>query len=328
MSDVYPSDALLSQLEDAARLPDAKARQALAWRLVMQSTANADGGVVRDYAVDNGLVVQLADRAGSSKQGPLASQSWVNPCDGSEMVWIPPGPFLRGKKREKVTAPGFSLARHPVTIAQFAKFLAESGYHPPAWHPRSDLFLANWGQTVYSTQSTAYKPPEGMEKHPVTWVSFVDALFYCRWAGMTLPTEWLWEKAARGPDGRRYPWGEPAPSEAGEEIANVGTDGTVEVGSYPRTRSVYGCEDLIGNVAEWCQRIEEDKPDLLPPPLAGIGPPEDPEAIVVEAVRGSCYLRTDEARMAAWHRRRLSRTRRNQWVGFRPACLLGVRPGA
>src|SRR4051812_41292692 len=115
MSEVYPSDALVTQLEEAMRLPDAGQRVALAWRVVTQSSANPDGGVVRDMAIDNGLVVMLGDKPGRSASGPLASQSWVNPCDGSEMIWIPPGQLLLGKRREKVTVPGFSLARYPVT---------------------------------------------------------------------------------------------------------------------------------------------------------------------------------------------------------------------
>src|SRR5262245_59723687 len=123
MSEVYPSDVLVSQLEEAMRLGDAKERTARAWRLVMQATANPDGGVVNDLAIDNGLVVLLGDKPGRSAAGPIASQSWVNPCDGSEMIWVPPGPFLRGKNREKVSVPGFSLARHPVTNEQFSRFL-------------------------------------------------------------------------------------------------------------------------------------------------------------------------------------------------------------
>lgn len=317
MSDDYPSAALLRQLQEAMRQADPKERAARAWRLVVQATANTDGGIVQDFATDNGLVVPLVEQRVRTEQGPRDSQAWLNPCDGSEMVWIPTGPFLYGKKRQKATLPGFSLARHPVTNAQFKRFLGETGYQPPAWHPRGDLFLAHWD---------AGKPPAGQEGHPVTWVSFVDALHYCRWAGLSLPTEWQWEKAARGPDGRRYPWGDELPSEAAGELVNVRSDGTCAVGSYPRTRSVYGCQDLIGNVAEWCQTTADDRPDEVPPPLPAMGPPEDPEAIVLRVVRGSCYLRTDERRMSAWKRRRLSMTRRNGWVGFRPACGMEVRP--
>ena len=85
----------------------------------------------------------------------------------------------------------------------------------------------------------------------MVWVSYIDALPYCRWAGLTLPTEWLWEKAARGRDGRPYPWGNALA--VGGASANVRCDGHSPVGSYPRTRTAYGCEDMIGNVSEWCQ---------------------------------------------------------------------------
>src|SRR3954451_7432049 len=171
MSQTYPSDALVSQLEEAMRLPHQAERIALAWRLVTQASANADGGVVRDMAIDNGLVVLLGDRPGKSASGPLASQSWVNPCDGSEMIWIPPGPFLRGKQRERVEVPGFSLARHPVTCEQFARFIEETGYHPPSWHPQNDLFLANWNDTVSVGVAPPPNPAEGPDKYPATWVS-------------------------------------------------------------------------------------------------------------------------------------------------------------
>jgi serine/threonine-protein kinase len=317
MTEAYPSAPLLAQLEEALHEANPTVKAARAWRLVMQATANPDAGVVQDFATDNGLVVPLGQMRVRTEQGPRETLAWTDPCDGSEMVWIPPGPFLHGTKRQKATVPGFSLARHPVTNAQFKRFLDETKYTPPSWHPRNDLFLMHWQEG---------NPPAGQEAHPVTWVSFVDALYYCRWAGLTLPTEWLWEKAARGRDGKRYPWGDQMPWEAKAELINVRSDGTVPVGSYPRTRSIYGCQDLVGNVAEWCQTTDGDNPELIPAPLAAVGPPEDPEKIVVEAVRGSCYLRTDERRMATWHRRRLSRTRRNGWVGFRPACLMPVRP--
>ena len=86
-----------------------------------------------------------------------------------------------------------------ITNAQFANFLAATGYTPHQEHPDNELFLQHWGEEG---------PPRGLEQHPVVWVSYLDAVAYCQWAGLTLPTEWLWEKAARGPDGRPYPWGD------------------------------------------------------------------------------------------------------------------------
>jgi formylglycine-generating enzyme required for sulfatase activity len=312
--DDFPSAAVLAELQKAMRSRGAARRKARCWRLVMEAAGNSDFGVVHDFALEQGLIA-APEVPKRGQQGPHAGASWVNPCDGSEMIWIPEGPFLVGRKKTRVTLPGFSLARHPVTNAQFKQFLDESGYEPPKWHPRNDLFLADWRRGA---------PLKRAEQHPVTYVSFHDALAYCAWAGLTLPTEWQWEKAARGPDGRPYPWGDTSPADA--ELAHVRAAGTCPVGQYGRTRSPYGCEDLIGNVAEWCCMTPDDEPTHQPSPKAIVVVPKE-EAIELQAVRGSCYLRTAAARMVSRQRRRLSATRRNSWVGLRPACLLAYRPG-
>jgi serine/threonine-protein kinase len=94
------------------------------------------------------------------------------------------------------------------------------------------------------------------------------------------------------------------------------------VGQYPRTRSAYGCEDMVGNVSEWCQPAVSDDVGAFPSCVPSL--PADTAGYA--PVRGSCFLRTDSRKMPSWHRRRLALTRRNQWVGFRPALFLPCRP--
>jgi serine/threonine-protein kinase len=303
MSEPTVGDLLL-ELEKVRRVKDGARRALDAWRLVTRAYGLKDWQVVVDYAVENGLVEPFVAAA------PVL---WTNPIDGSEMVFIPPGPFYVGSKKQPAVSAGFSLARHPVTNTQFRRFFVQTSYDPPP-ESEPELFLSHWSNL------------ERLENHPVVWVSFVDALAYCRWAGLALPTEWLWEKAARGPDGRSNPWGEASPFVSRtEKLANVASQGTCAVGSYPRMRTPYGCEDMIGNVSEWCQMINGDDFGHVPQNWPDLTPKKRNEPVYA-AVRGSCFLRTDHLRMRAWHRRRLSVYRRNQWVGLRPACFLPCAP--
>jgi formylglycine-generating enzyme required for sulfatase activity len=159
------------------------------------------------------------------------------------MVDIPAGPFTMGADRgnpdegpaHQVDVPAFKIDKFEVTNADFAAFVKATGYQTDA---------ENRGASrVWRDE---YK--EGKDNHPVVRVTWNDAVAYCKWLGKRLPSEAEWEKAARGPEGFRYPWGNDwdATKVNGKES---GLRGTTAVGSYPPNG--YGLFDMAGNVWEW-----------------------------------------------------------------------------
>lgn len=305
--------SLLARLEGVEG-PDDAARFAAAWRVLAHAPEGDDEfDVGLDLAMERGLIpTEFGGLVRGRCEGFDRAASWVNPLDGSEMIWVAPGPFHVGEDRRRCDGPGFFLARRPVTNGQFRRFLDETNFGSTSPAHSTGGLLSHWrGGPI----------PEGKERHPVVWVSFLDALHYCQWAGLALPTEWLWEKAARGPEGRIYPWGDHPPTGAFPRpyrLAQVRAEDTCDVGSFPRARSPYGCEDLIGNVSEWCWASDPDDAGHWPHGRI----PAEPSAVSptdLSAVRGSAFLRQTHSRMTAHHRRLLGPTRRNRWVGFRPA---------
>jgi serine/threonine-protein kinase len=301
-----PSAQTMVALEALTKKKADKKRAAEAWRLVTSAAANPDFHAVLDFARENELVLPC------EQTDPNAPNiTWTNPIDDSEMVWIPAGKFIYGTQGKTAECAGFSLARWPVTNQQFAYYVGACWPVSPI--PEDSLFLSHF---------TKDGPPKNKENHPVTFVTLFDALEYCKWAGMTLPTEWMWEKAARGPEGRPYPWGDGFNS----KLAHCNAASTCEVGKFAHVRSPYGCEEMTGNVSEWCYPLPAKSPVGAFPPVGEAPEVPAPSKTVHVVVRGGCYLRGSATAMKASHRRNLSMTRRNKWVGFRPACLLPVRP--
>jgi len=162
--------------------------------------------------------------------------------DRTSMVLISAGAFLMGREDaspdeqpiHSVVLDAFYLDRYEVTVADYAKFLKSGDVDPPfLWQEAQD--------------------GKNHEK-PVLGVDWYDAAAYCRWLGKRLPTEAEWEKAARGTDGRIYPWGNGPPTSDhgnfGHETAR-GYAAVAEVGSFEKGQSPYGIHDLAGNVWEW-----------------------------------------------------------------------------
>ena len=181
-----------------------------------------------------------------------------------ELVRVAAGNFLFGAtepdRAHEVTQRALHLGeywigRAPVTNAQFARFVEATHYRTSA----EELGFARvWaGGRWVDVEKAYWRRPEGPRSsiddrlhHPVVSVSWFDAQAYCEWAGLRLPSEKEWEKAARGPDGRPYPWGSARPDTT---RANYGASrGTTPVGQYsPAGDSPYGLTDVAGNVWEW-----------------------------------------------------------------------------
>jgi len=186
-------------------------------------------------------------------------------------VEIPEGPFIMGELEEQheVTLPTFYIARFPVTKGQFRAFAKDTGFLPGA----SECL-------------------QGPGNHPVVWVSWYEAVEYCNWLGrklramatdklqkehlnkgerrfwtnlqdetitVTLPSEAEWEKAARGTEGRRYPWGRERPdldrANYGACFGEAAIGTTSPVGCFPRGATPEGIEDLAGNVWEYTRTL-------------------------------------------------------------------------
>jgi formylglycine-generating enzyme required for sulfatase activity len=154
---------------------------------------------------------------------------------GIELIKVPEGDFIHGfgGEKERRYLPAYRIMKFPVTVGQFRKFGAATGAtmpSPPEW---------GW-----------------LENHPMVKVSWHDAMAFAAWAGLTLPSADEWEKAARGNDGRMYPWGNDRDATKCRNSAlGHKAGGTSAVGQYPAGASPYGVQDLAGNVSEWCESV-------------------------------------------------------------------------
>ena len=186
--------------------------------------------------------------APSALHSPPVPQIKINPIDGAEMVWIPEGEFIMGSNRPNTNAvpkrhvwlDGFWMYKHAVTCAQYQKFCVTAKHIMPP------------------ELSSGWQP-----KYPIVQVSWFDALAYCQWAGVQLPSEAHWEKAARGIDERIYPWGNTwDPGMCCNSTMSIKTkpvDVDCSIGA-----SSYGILNMSGNVWEWCQDQYEKASNQTP----------------------------------------------------------------
>ncbi|MCP4550392.1 MAG: SUMF1/EgtB/PvdO family nonheme iron enzyme, partial [bacterium] len=264
----------------------------------------ADGAL---NAVERAEAGNVLDQLGDPRFDP---ENWYLPDDGSMgFVEIPAGKFFMGEgsERHEVDLSPYAISKYPVTAAQYKAFAKDVGREQ----------YEDWDE--YNR----------WDNHPAVVVSWDDALAYCEWLSeklkdddffVTLPTEAQWEKAARGTDERRYPWGnnEIDPKKANYDETGIG--GTSPVGCFPKDKSPYDAFDMAGNVLEWCMDssdygFETDTyVDGLKDPVCKKG--------AYRVVRGGAWGDGAESCRAAY-RRRGAPDDRFQNLGFRLVRLPG-----
>ena len=221
-----------------------------------------------------------------------------------------PVAFKDESPAHQVTLSAFSMAKYPVTVGEFALFIAQEGYQTERY------WSAGGFQDFQAPEEWEDQLP--FKSRPVANVSWYEAMAFSQWAGCQLPTEAQWERAARGLESRRYPWGDEAPlAEQINFIENNKTSGRTPVGIFPLGTSPEGITDLVGNVWEWCRdgRRKYERSAVHDP----VGPD-----VGSRCVRGGCwYYNARSVRCA--YRLEAPPESRYEYLGFR---LVRVQDGS
>lgn len=249
----------------------------------------------------------------------------------AQLVTVPGGEFTRGSQEQSdefmvlaglrqgslsYTVPPltvllreFQIGKTPVTVGMYQEFVAANPHYKSAWAQRA-------GQMPLAPAGGVWKGRWwGLEAHPMVNVSWDDADAFAAWAGLSLPTEAQWEKAARGTDGRRFPWGT-AWSESRCQCSHKvlgDSDGTAAVGNFPTGASPYGALDMAGNVWEWCADWYLPDYYLSAPTTDPKGPPTGTERVI----RGGSWRNHFSGDFRCANRERSQPTQKNILIGFR-----------
>lgn len=290
----------------------------------------------------------LAARSQSLSERTLRRQTTPAAPD-PPMLQIPGGDYPVGLDNgpadaapaHVVTLEPFLIDQFEVTNAQFAAFLTTLGVAPVADAPAGAISAAAFAAADaarFAEGSEGEEAPEllialddennrigivdgrfapepGFEEHPVAESTWLGARDFCAWRGARLPTEVEWEAAARGVDGRTYPWGEAAPSPE-QAVFGRGSGETDAVGAHPAGATPDGVHDLAGNLQEWTSTLYRPYPY---DPTDGREDPDDPGERVTRG--GDHVYDSAPATLTAYHRTGFSRLpgRGHRHIGFRCA---------
>jgi formylglycine-generating enzyme required for sulfatase activity len=233
------------------------------------------------------------------------------------------GIFFAEVPQHTVKLKRFGIMRTEVTNAEYKAFIDAGGYaHAEYWGELTSMKGLNADAVGFALVETLVDQtghvgpatwsngtfPSGQGAHPVEGVSYFEAAAYARWKKARLPTEAEWEYAARGADGRTYPWGNQA--EVWLKVATAQTS-TTPVGSVREDTSAFGLFDMARNVAEWTASVYAPYPDS---PLPALESPDQNFGVA----RGGMVGSAGDQMRTTW-RRRLSRLERRAGVGLRLA---------
>jgi formylglycine-generating enzyme required for sulfatase activity len=252
-----------------------------------------------------------------------------------QVARIPAGEFAMGSEEgddderppHVIYIDDFCLGTFPVTNAEYAQFINETGHRSPGVRTlpsvisgAREIEFRGLAQPYEWTDGT---PPPGRDKHPVTLVSIDDAVTYCAWLAsktgkpIRLPTEAEWEKAARGGyDGKRYPWGDTLDSTSAHFLPGPERkteSGTAEVGRY--APNGYQLFDMAGNVWEWV--LDWYSPTYYA--SAQYLNPQGPDTGLMRVVRGGSWVNADERYLRCAHRHKVPPDSYSYSIGFRIA---------
>jgi len=217
------------------------------------------GPAIQGTTQQEAVKIEYKDGVPNSKGYPEI----IHEKDHSTMIYIPAGEFTMGSNTwsseqpiQQISLDAYLIDKYLITNGQFQQFTDETGYKTYA--EESGVGYVRIGRRMRDIEGATWKIPDGYnsidgkDDHPVSQISYNDASAYCKWADKDLPTEAQWEKAARGPAGNKYPWGDVEPDDTMANYYDSFIEGTTPVTEYEKGQSYYGAFDMAGNLYQFC----------------------------------------------------------------------------